>query len=291
VRGREPLAVWLLLGAVAAAIAVTYSRLPARELYHVSGSGLGGGASRLLVFLNFPAALIAIGVLAVAYERLAGRTRRTLAIVAALLCAPIFVPGVVRQSDLDARWINVPCTVGVALAVALTATLPGGPRTALRGDRVRLGIAIVLLAISLPWVAAELGFFLNGVPLLHWLYRSGAYLATLPGLPPFPPAVHHGHHHGMDGTLLALSALLLARLLPAIHARGLRLGAAAYLALMLAYGIGNVINDAWLEQVVRRGWTHRLLPSVLEPRPTWAWAAILAAAAVVLVAWFAREPG
>jgi hypothetical protein len=290
VRGREPIAVWILLGVDAAAIAVTYSRLPAHEVYNVSGTGLGGGASRVLVFLNFPAALIAIGVLGVTYERLATRTARVLAAVAAVLCAPIFVPGVVRQSNLDARWINVPCAVGVALAVAVTIGVRGGPRR-LVGDPARLGIAIALLVVALPWIAAELGFFLNGVPLFHWLYRSGQYLATQPGLPPFPPAVHHGHHHGLDGTLLALSALLLSRLLPGIRARGLRLASAAYLSLMLAYGIGNVLNDAWLEQIVRRDWTRRVLPSVLEPRPTWAWAALLAGAAVVLAAWFAREPG
>ena len=34
-RGREPLAVWLLFGLFAVAIVVTYSRLPADELYHV----------------------------------------------------------------------------------------------------------------------------------------------------------------------------------------------------------------------------------------------------------------
>jgi hypothetical protein len=290
VRGREPLAVWILLGLDAAAIAVTYSRVPARELYHVSGSGLAGGASRVLVFLNFPAALIAIGVLAVAYERLATRVTRVLAVVAALLCAPILVPGVVRQSNLDARWVNVPCAIGVGLAVGLTIAVRGGPRR-LRGDPARLGIAGVLLVVAPPWIAAELGFFLNGVPLLHRLYQSGQYLATQPGLPPFPPAVHHGHHHGLDGTLLALSALLLSRLLPGIRARGLRIASAAYLSLMLAYGIGNMLNDAWLEQIVRRDWTRRVLPSVLEPRPTWAWAVVLGGAAVVLVFWFAREPG
>ncbi len=289
-RGREPLVVWILLGIVAAAIAVTYARLPARELYHVSGSGLAGGASRALVFLNFPAALIAIGLIAVSFERLPGRAARVLAILAALLCTPVFWPGVVSQGDLDARGVNVPAAVGVGLALALTATAPGGPRAALGRDRLRVAIAVVLLVVAPPWLAAELGFFLNGVPVLGWLYRSGPYLAQQPGLPPFPPAVHHGHHHGMDGVLLALSALLLSRLLPAIRARALRLAAAAYLALMLAYGIGNVANDAWLEQVVRRDWTRRVLPSVLEPRPTWAWAAVVAGAAIVFAAWFAREP-
>jgi hypothetical protein len=46
-------AVWVLFSLVAAEILVTYSRLPARELYHVSGSGLTGGASRALVFREY----------------------------------------------------------------------------------------------------------------------------------------------------------------------------------------------------------------------------------------------
>jgi len=34
---------------------------------------------------------------------------------------------------------------------------------------------------------------------------------------------------------------------------------------MLAYGVGNLVNDDWLEQVVKRGWTNYQLPSVLVP--------------------------
>jgi hypothetical protein len=43
----------------------------------------------------------------------------------------------------------------------------------------------------------------------------------------------------------------------------------AYLALMLAYGIGNLVNDDWLEQVVKRGWTNREVPDVLTPGANW----------------------
>ncbi len=65
----EVLAVWALWLATAAAIFVTYARFPAEEFYHVSRSGLGGGASRALVFLNFPLAFAAIALLAVVLAR------------------------------------------------------------------------------------------------------------------------------------------------------------------------------------------------------------------------------
>jgi hypothetical protein len=67
---RELLAAWLLFAITASAVFVTYARLPTHELYNVTGSGLTGGASRALVFLNFPTALAAIAVIALAFERL-----------------------------------------------------------------------------------------------------------------------------------------------------------------------------------------------------------------------------
>ena len=102
-RGREARVVWLLFGVVALEIVVTYSRLPASELYNVTGTGLEGGLSRALVFLNFPAALAAIGAVAVSYEGLSNRLLRAAAVVAVALSALAFWPGVVSQSDLDAR--------------------------------------------------------------------------------------------------------------------------------------------------------------------------------------------
>ena len=63
----------------------------------------------------------------------------------------------------------------------------------------------------------------------------------------------------------------------------------AYFALMLAYGIANLVNDDWLEQVVKRGWTSYELPSVLTPTANWGWAAVLAGAAAIWWLWF-RQP-
>ena len=86
----------------------------------------------------------------------------------------------------------------------------------------------------------------------------------------------------MDGLLLVLSALLLSRPLGKVSSRRLRKGLAAYLALMLCYGIGNIANDFWIEQVFKRHWTSWQIPNVLEPRPTIAWAVILVATAAIL---------
>jgi hypothetical protein len=287
----ELVAVWLLFSAAAIAIFVTYSRLPPDELYHVTGSGLAGGASRALVFLNFPTALAAIAVVALAYERLPGLAWRGAAVVSVALCAAIFWPGVVDQNKLDARAVNAICATGVGLAVAVTLAARGAVwRRSRRGDRLRIGIVIVLVLLSPAWIAAELGVFLNRVPVLGRIFLTGQYRPEQPGLPPFAPAVHHGDHHGLNGVLLVVTALLLSRLLPSIGRRGLRRATAAYLSLLLAYGAGNIANDFWLEQVAKRDWTTWLVPSVLEPHVGWGWAAVLAEALVVFGAWFGREP-
>ena len=72
----EPLVVWAMWAVVLAMIFVTYGRLPpdtpeaTDDLYHVSGNGLAGGLSRVLVELNFPVALVAILVVLVAMDAL-----------------------------------------------------------------------------------------------------------------------------------------------------------------------------------------------------------------------------
>jgi hypothetical protein len=276
--------VWLLFVVVAVEILVTYSRLPAHELYHVSGSGLSGGASRVLVFTNFPTALVAIAVLAL----VADRTSTAWAIVGIALCAAVFWPGVVDEADLDAKPVNVFAALGVLTAIALTAMawrqgMAWSGRRA--GDRIRVVVAAAALFVGLPWIAAEAGFFLTGVPGLKWLFQTGSYMP-----PPFPPAVHHGHHHGMDGVLLLISAALLSRVVPSVRRPWLRVATGAYLALMASYGIANIANDAWLEQVVKRGWTTWEIPNVLRPSLTIAWGVIVlgAAAFYVASAWWNR---
>ncbi len=72
--------------------------------------------------------------------------------------------------------------------------------------------------------------------------------------------VHLGHHEGLDGALLAWDALLLSRRRTGtVHSW--------YLALMLTYGVAVAAQDAWLEQVVKRGWTQPADPRRRQARP------------------------
>ena len=279
--------VWLLFAVVDVAILVTYARLRPEELYHVSGTGFAAGLSRALVYVNFPIGIAALASSIVLFERLPDRRLRALVVVAAALCAVVFWPGVVDQTNLDAKWANALPGLGVGLTVLLTAyaarkrKLP--PFTASTpGDRLRLVVAIGMLMLALPWIAAELGFFLDGVPILGRIFLTGA-IRLAPGQTEIEPAVHHGDHHGLQGTMLVLTALLLSRSLNELRPRAQTL-LRALLALMIVYGLWNVANDDWLEQVVKRGWTNWRVPDVLRPTASVQWAILLVLVAALTAA-------
>ena len=278
--------VWALFAVVGVEVFVTYARLPASDLYHVTGSGVEGGASRALLLLNFPVALAAIAVLLVLLDCLPAGPQRGVALLALVLCAAVFWPKIVNQDKLDARPVNAIAAVGVALAFGLTIWTARrvlfGRLERRRGDLLRVALGVVLLGLGLPWMAADLGFSFDGLPVLGTIYQTGE-LRTQPYVPGFHPAVHHGHHHGMDGVLLVAAALVLSRLVPTIRARFLRGLFGGYLALMACYGAGDIANDFWLEQVVKRGWTLWEVPDVTTPKASGAWAIVIVAAIVLWV--------
>ena len=280
----ELVIVWLLFAVVTLAILVTYARLRPEELYHVSGTGLAAGFSRALVYVNFPVGIAALAALVVLFDRLWSRPLRIVVVVAAALCAVIFWPGVVDQNDLDAKWVNALPALGVGLAVLLTvyavrsrALPPFAPSTG--GDRLRVILAIGLPVLALPWIAAELGFYLDGVPGLGSIFLTGD-IRLAPGQTEIEAAVHHGDHHGLQGTLLVLTAVLLSRTLDALRPRAQTV-LRALLALIFVYGLWNVANDGWLEQVVKRGWTNWRVPDVLRPAASVQWAILLVVAAAI----------
>lgn len=291
---REVYVVWLLFALAAVAVFVTYWRLPPSELWKVTHSGLAGGAGRAFVFLSYSAALAAIAVVAIVVDRLQDRRAVLLGIASVVLCATVAIPGVQTPNDLDAKWANLPAVLGVAIAASLTVWAAARGRaeevhTTRAGDLARLGTTLVVLFFATPYIAAELGFFLNGVPLLGWIFQTGQ-LRPEPGGGAAHAAVHHGHHHGLDGFLLAVTALLLSRLLGGIRRHGLRALTAAYLSLMLVYGLANMANDLWTEQVVKRDWTSWQIPDVLSPSLSAAWALIVACAVVVYLAFWRERP-
>jgi len=128
----ESLATWAMWAVVLAMILVTYWRLDpdtraaTDDLYHVSGNGLAGGLSRVLVELDFPVAIVAVLLALIAIDALPRRAW-LVAGPAIALCAVVAWPGVVDQDDLDARWVNVVPALGVGLALALTMAPTPGP--------------------------------------------------------------------------------------------------------------------------------------------------------------------
>ena len=276
----EALAVWAMWAVVLAMILVTYWRVapdtPAAtdDLYHVSGNGPVGGLSRVLVELNFPVALVAIVVVLVAMDALP-RAAWAAAAAAIALSAVVAWPGVVDQGDLDARWVNVVPAVGVVLALGLSVAAARRAGTGVAGrlplDSLRLGIAVALLVLSIPWIAADLGFFL-----------PGDVFFTRPAAPDSDgapiAAVHLGQHHGFDGALVALGALLLSR--PRLHEGRVAVATVALVSLAFAYGTVNAVQDTWNEQLVKRGTLDWKIPSAISPTLAWVWLVILALAAL-----------
>ncbi len=115
----EAFATWGLWSLLLVTMFVTYTRLDPAELYHVTGDGITGGLSRILVAVNFPIAIIAIALVLVAIDALPPRAW-WIGAPAIVLCAVTAVPGVVDDQDLDARWINLVPAIGVALAAGLS---------------------------------------------------------------------------------------------------------------------------------------------------------------------------
>lgn len=251
---------------------VTYARVDPAQLYHVSRDGLDGGLSRALVHLNYPIALVGVTLVLVALGALPRRAS-WVGGTAIVLCAVVAWPGVVDRDDLDARWVNALPALGVAGALALTLAASrctgAGFAPRRRGDPARIAVAVVLAALSLPWLAAQLGFHLPGD-----VFAGEEPYRELDGM--LLASVHLGEHHGFHGALLLLTALLASRVRP--PGARLRFGLLAWTAALAGYGAVNFVEDLWLEQVVKRGWTEWRIPSAVEPRVEPVWLAVLTVA-------------
>lgn len=271
----EVFATWLLAAFLIIAGFVTYTRIdPARLYADVWRHGLAGGLSRVVMAANFPLALIAIAVVLVVLDDLPARAW-WLAGPSIAVCAVAAYPGVVDQHDMDVRWVNAIPAVGVALALVLTAVARAGAGHGFASRRwldvARVVVAGVVLLVSIPWIVGQLGLYLpEGIYLVQRRVAESNGALT--------PAVHLGFHHGFGGTLFVLSALLLSR--PALRMGRRATVTMLYVSLMFGYGIVNLAQDFWGEQVVKRGWTDLQIPSAIAPRMAPIWLVVLAIAAV-----------
>jgi hypothetical protein len=288
----EALALWATLAVLCALAWVTYARLPAREFYNVSGTGVSAGASRVLELLGWPISIIAIALLAIAVDRLLAdatleRGARRLVVASAwvslALCVTIVWPGVVNQDNLDAKPSNAWAAIGVALAFALT--LLGLARRGIGrraghvvGDRAGIALIAILLVGGIPWLFAHIGVYVGDVPGLGAIFMSKKIIPEAGH--PHLHAVHLGNHEGLDGIVIAATAFGLSRQLGLMRPTRLRGILAGYLAVALCYGLGVCIQDGWHEQIYKRGWVHTQFPNVIRPGLTWAWAGLLVFAAL-----------
>jgi len=281
----EAIGVWCLFALVALAILITYSRLPPASLYHTSGDGLEGGASRALVFAGFPVALVAVPLAWISVARLRTWLAVATGLLCTVLCATVGLPGVIDQADLDARPVNALAGAGALLALGLTAAALrrggiGASARFQRSDWLRIAVATVLVFAALPWVWAELGYYVNDAPVVGDPFIAEQIKPSLGGEPSLH-AVHLGHHHGLDGILLALAGLFLSRVPGRMPRRGEGTALGIYVALLLTYGLANALQDGWNEQLVKRGTYDSKLPSVIRPDLSAAWLGILLGATAI----------
>src|SRR5262245_37356045 len=289
------LALWAMWIAVSAATWATNARIPVSELYGFHGVGVVSAAGRVAVLLGWPVALAAVPLAAVAVERFLARPhsrRSTRAVAIAMivsigLCATIAWPGAQQENHLDAKYINAPAAIGVAIAFGLTmfvlvTTGRGHPPPRTRMDAVWTAVFLAFLLLSIPWLLANLGYYAGDIPGLRRLFMSRQVVPE-PGHPHLR-AVHLGNHEGLDGVLLALTAVVLMRSLGQMVKSTRRTVLSAYLSLLFVYGLGVALADGWHEQITKRGWTSWRVPSVLHPAESWGWLVVIAAALLVWLA-------
>lgn len=281
---------WLVYVPALVITMITYWRLPPGGTYHFNETGATGAISRTVVELNYPVGLAAIAMLGVVARWLEGWLRMV-AVIAAIGCVTLAIPGIVSQDDLTARYRNLPAAAGAVVALGLVAVVclrapaMSWAVARLRGDPARVLIAVAMLVWAIPWLFALCGFYVSDAPLLGHLFRGGQPTPGEHGL----ASVHRGLHEGLAGTQLAITALLLSRALGLVAGRRLRVALSVYLALMFSYGALVAAQDGWNEQVIKRGVTSWDIPNVLTPQLSWGWAIVIVTALGIHFGWFSRE--
>jgi hypothetical protein len=290
----EVIAAWGLLGLDAAAIYRLYAgSLEAPGLLR-RRTARGAGIDQLLVYGRHPGLPVAVGLVPIAVGRVAPGDRLPV-VLGSALAGGVTSVGMARLQVDGSRISRDDVLAGAGITAALGATIGSAWKAGIGpvhgvgdGDAARVIAAAGLIANGLPWLLADLGIYAGDLPGLGRIVLSRQLVpegATW-------PAVHLGHHHGLDGTLLGLAAVVLSRVLPEVRPVAMREGLSLYLAVLLVYGAMRAIEDGWNEQVVKRGWSRRKVPLIVRRRrpvrPT-VWAGMLGGAAAIHAVWFRRR--
>ncbi|UCG01688.1 MAG: hypothetical protein JSW11_19015 [Candidatus Heimdallarchaeota archaeon] len=125
-----------------------------------------------------------------------------------------------------------------------------------------LGLVIFL---SLPWIFAQLGFYISDFPILGIIFWARQSTLQEPE-PNYPNAVHIGTHHGTEGFLIIVFLWIATMwILPAIVDDRVRQSLGAITGFGFGYAIYNVVEDFLTEQIYKRGWMDFRLPSGTTP--------------------------
>ena len=281
----EALVVCGTFGTVAAEITAFYAR-PSTVPHARRGTGRAAGLGQALVFLEHPVLPVTPPIAALSLSRLSARTRpRALARAACTAAVSIALGArAAKRWDVEYRRTDGLAITAISSTLALTLDAVvhcgiGGMAAKHPEDSILAAFAVITLVVSLPWILADAGIYIGDIPLIGRPYLSH-------------DQVHLGHHHGIDGSLLVFAALALSRQLPNIRAALVRETLSAYLSFLLVYGAARAAQDAWHEQIFKRGWTTAVLPEVVRGGQliaTPAWGLLLAGTALVHARLFRRR--
>lgn len=261
----EVLALWALYAGELVVILVAASRRPVVEEQREARLR-ADRAWQTMSFVRHPLAVAAVPLGGLAAMRL-GRERRgkaawrsatPVAMVVTLLTARPKA----RRKRQDGVAIVASGVVAWAALLTMAAVREsgvGGVAPWNRVDRLRLAVALGVGVLALPWILADGNVYVGDIPAFGRIFLSRQRVpAGARG-----PAVHLGHHHGMDGALLVWTGLALSRQLEAVADERERSALSFGLAGLIAYGLARLIEDGWYEQIVKRGWTTARVPRLV----------------------------
>ena len=119
--------------------------------------------------------------------------------------------------------------------------------------------------LSLPWIFAQLGFYISDFPILGIIFWARQSTLQEPE-PKYPNAVHIGTHHGTEGFLVIVFLWIAVMwILPAIVDHRVRQTLGAITGFGFGHAIYNAVEDFLTEQIYKRGWMDFRLPSGTTP--------------------------
>lgn len=284
---REVIALWALYGWEAAAVFLTYANASTARVRASGPFDAARGCAQVLVFLRHPTLPAAVAFAPIAWCRLpaaarprAVRAATTGGVATCLTLTAIKARGRQTPSTKDTIAVSsVAAVLGLTVSSAHSAGIGAAPVWS-RDDIVRVATAAGFVVPALPWILADLGVSVTDLRVVGRVFLAEERLPTGAVL----PAVHLGHHHGIDGVLLALTGLTLSRTLDRVRPPAVRSGLSLYLAGLVVYGTLRAAEDVWNEQVVKRGWTKRKVPLIVSggrPARPGVWAGMLLAATML----------